>query len=114
MVCWLAPVVACVGLAACAGLAACGDKQLAALEAVRAEVCACKQPACAEAAMAKLPKTDIRSDHRTQALATAMLDCLAKIDQAATAAAASEDPDAPGSAAPGSAAPGSAGSATRP
>ena len=96
------------------GLAACGDKQLAQLEAVRAEICACTRPACAEAAMSKLPKENIRSDHRSQALATAMLDCLGKITFAANAAVTAEDPDAMGSAGqPGSAAVGS-GSATRP
>jgi hypothetical protein len=86
----LALVLAALGAGAGTG---CEDKQLAQLEAVRADVCACKSPLCAELAMRKLPKDDIRSDHRTQQLARDMMDCVSKIEEAATAKA-NEDPDA--------------------
>jgi hypothetical protein len=82
-------------------LAACEDKQLAQLEVVRADVCACKTPLCAETAMAHLPKDDIHSDRRTQEKAREMMDCLAKIEEAAQDKA-DPDPDA-GSAGSGSA-----------
>ena len=98
-------------LALLAVLAGCEDKQLARLETVRSEVCACKTPACAEAAMAKLPKEDIRSDHRTQAIAREMLDCVSKVNEAAKPP---EDADADPSAVPGPAPGPASGSATRP
>ena len=64
------------GLAIAAG---CRDPEIAHLESVKAEVCGCKTAACADAAMAKVPKAATTSNHRTQQLARDMLDCLHKL-----------------------------------
>lgn len=60
-------------------LAACTDREAAQLEDVKAKVCACKTSACAEAAMGNVPKEHVTSNHRTQAVAQQMLDCLSKL-----------------------------------
>jgi len=87
-------------------LLGCGDKQLETLEAVRDEVCACKTPACGEAAMKKVPQDKLESNRKMQHVAHAMLDCLAKLYDADRP---STDPDAEAPTSPGSAAPASAG-----
>lgn len=60
-------------------LSACADHELAKLETVRDEVCACKTIACADAAMAKVPAKNIESTHKSQKVAREMLDCLADV-----------------------------------
>ena len=82
MVRWLVIAVA---------LAGCGDKQLEELRAVRDEVCACKTPACGEAAMKKVPQGTIKSTHAMQRVANEMLDCIAKLSETRP----TTDPDAP-------------------
>ncbi|MGE0870883.1 MAG: hypothetical protein AB7P03_20110 [Kofleriaceae bacterium] len=77
----------------------CQDEHLAQLDRVKAEVCACTTPACAEAAMTKIPKANIESTARSQQVASAMLDCLGKLYQRGRP---STDPDAPISGSAGS------------
>ena len=60
-------------------LAACGDKQVDQLTAIKKEVCACKTVACGEAAMKKVPHTELKSDRKMQRVARDMLDCLARL-----------------------------------
>ena len=60
-------------------LAACENKELTQLERVKQDVCACKDVACAEAAMKRMPAGDVHPDHREQGVARDMLDCLAKL-----------------------------------
>jgi hypothetical protein len=57
----------------------CEDKDLTKLEQVKQQVCACKDVACAEAAMKSLPSGEIHPNHRQQGVARDMLDCLAKL-----------------------------------
>lgn len=86
-------------------LLGCGDKQLETLEAIRDEVCACKTPACGEAAMKKVPQDKLESNRKMQRVANEMLDCMAKLyvqDRPST------DPDAEEPTSPGSADPASA------
>jgi len=64
-------------------LAACGDRDAAQLEIVKREVCACDSVACAEAAMKHLPHGGGTPSHRDQAIARDMVDCLAKLKDAA-------------------------------
>ena len=65
-----------LGLAIVSG---CRDPEIAHLETVKTEVCDCKTAACADAAIAKVPKVATTSNHRTQQLARDMLDCLHKL-----------------------------------
>ena len=60
-------------------LAGCDDRERSQLEAVRRDVCACKDVACAETAMKKVPQGDVHATRREQDIARAMLDCLAKL-----------------------------------
>ena len=80
--------VICVALAA----PACKDHELARLKTVRDEVCACKTVACAEAALTKVPKKDVKSGARSQGVAREMLNCLAERYAAERP---TSDPDAP-------------------
>lgn len=57
----------------------CRDEGLARLADVRETVCACKDAACAEAAMKVVPATQVKSNARSQKVAREMLDCLAKL-----------------------------------
>ena len=66
-----------------AGLAGCPSQDITKLDAVKREVCACKDVPCAEAAMKKLPQGDVKPTHREQGIARDTLDCLAKIYDAA-------------------------------
>lgn len=63
---------------ALAGLAGCQDAQLTALEAVKAEVCACSTAACAEAALARVPQGTVRATPASRQVARDMLDCVAQ------------------------------------
>jgi hypothetical protein len=63
--------------------AACEDRERSQLDAVRKEVCACKDVACAETAMKKVPQGDVHATRREQDIARDMLDCLAKLYDAA-------------------------------
>lgn len=82
-------------------LLGCGNQQLEELERIRDEVCACKTPECGEAALAKVPQGKLETNRKMQAVASAMMDCMAKLDDADRP---STDPDAelpaPGSATP--------------
>lgn len=80
--------VICVALA----VGACSDHEAERLAKVRDEVCACKTVACAEAALARLPKSDVESNPRTQRLAREMLGCLAELYERGEP---TMDPDAP-------------------
>lgn len=60
-------------------LASCGDEQLDQLTTIKKEVCACKTVVCGETAMKKLPQRELKSDRKMQHVASAMLDCLAKL-----------------------------------
>lgn len=59
--------------------AGCRDARLAKLREIRDEVCACKAPACGEAAMKRVPQEKVESDHMAQKIANEMLECLAKL-----------------------------------
>jgi hypothetical protein len=72
-------------------LIGCGDKQLEELQAIRDEVCACKTPACGEAALKKVPQGTLESSHKMQRVAGEMMDCIAKLNEAERP---STDPDA--------------------
>ncbi|MGE0549669.1 MAG: hypothetical protein AB7O24_20670 [Kofleriaceae bacterium] len=88
----------------------CRDEQLEQLERVKAEVCACKTPECADAAMKKVPTENIESSYQSQRVAGALLDCLTKLYRGGPP---NTDPDAPvDDPGPGSA--GSAAAATPP
>lgn len=54
------------------------DRTASKVEAVKREVCTCRDVGCAEAAMKKLPSPD-KVSRREQELARDMLDCLAKL-----------------------------------
>lgn len=61
---------------------ACGDREAHKLAKIRDEVCACKTAQCADEALAKLPKKDIRSTPRAQKIAREMLDCVSELYKA--------------------------------
>jgi hypothetical protein len=69
--------VICVALAA-VGAAGCEDKGVAHMTLLKNAVCACKTTACAEAQL-KGGADHVESNHRTQALAQQMVECLAKL-----------------------------------
>lgn len=60
-------------------LCGCRDKQLDELIAIKEEVCACKNAACGEAAMGKVPQGDIKSTHKMQQVARSMMDCMKRL-----------------------------------
>ena len=76
----------------CVALAACTDHDVDRMAKVRDELCQCKTVKCAEAALERVPKQDIKSNPRTQKIAREMLDCLAEVYQSN---APTQDPDAP-------------------
>ena len=84
-----------VAIALIAGVA-CHDTEVDKLTGVKQRVCACKDVACAEAAMKDTPSGDVKANHHAQSVARDMLDCYAKLVEAQRP---STDPDAPGSAA---------------
>ena len=63
----------------CVALCACTDREADKLAKVRDQVCGCKTVKCAEAALERVPKHDVESNHRTQRIAREMLDCLADL-----------------------------------
>lgn len=73
-------------------LAACRDEQLARLQAIRDEVCACKTASCGEIALDKVGKDKISSNRQTQRLAREMMGCLARLYEQGRP---TTDPDAP-------------------
>jgi hypothetical protein len=93
-------------------LAACGDKDVAQLEGIRDQVCACETIECGEAALTKVPAKEIKSNRRTQRIARLMMDCMARLYEQGRP---STDPDRPRSepepelTPPGSSVPASAG-----
>lgn len=64
-------------------LLGCENHEQSQLDAVRKEVCACKDVACAETALKKVPSGDVHATRREQDIARDMLDCLAKLYDAA-------------------------------
>lgn len=84
-------------------LLGCGDKQLESLEVVRDELCACKTPACGDAAMKKVPQK-LKSDPKIQRVAAAMMECRAKLERAdrPTTDVDADEPTNPGSVDPAS------------
>ena len=94
---------------------ACGSSEIKKLQKTRDEVCACKSAKCAEAALDHVPKGEVESTPRAQAIAREMLDCLATIYKQDRP---TQDPDAetnglgatdPAASGPGTSAPASAG-----
>ncbi|MBX3161678.1 MAG: hypothetical protein KF773_37300 [Deltaproteobacteria bacterium] len=79
-------------LLAIALLAGCKSDEVKQLEQVKREICACKDVACGEAAMKKLPQKDQTSEFREQQLAKDIMNCLAKLYDEARP---STDPDQP-------------------
>ena len=71
--------------------AACGDEQVERMEAIKAEVCACKTAECAEAAMQKVQQTKLDAKPKVQRLAREMIDCVAELLEEGRPSA---DPDA--------------------
>jgi hypothetical protein len=63
-------------------LGACTDHGAARLTKIKDQVCACTTASCAEQAMAQVTQEKIDANHRTQAIARGMLDCLAKLQAA--------------------------------
>lgn len=57
----------------------CRDDGLTRLEEIRDEVCRCKTPTCGEQAMEKVGQTPVESTQRSQRIARAMMDCLARL-----------------------------------
>lgn len=57
----------------------CRDEQLGHVKLVRDEVCACRDVACGEAAMKKLPTYEGSPGHKVQQLASEMVTCLSKL-----------------------------------
>jgi hypothetical protein len=83
---------------ALACIAACGDREVDELVKVRDEVCACGSAgsgnaplACADAAMTRVPKQDVKASRKARAVARDMLDCYARF---ADAGRPKSDPDA--------------------
>jgi hypothetical protein len=71
-------------LAATVVAPACGDKELDQLSRVRDRVCACHDPACADAALADIPSQDIHPTPRAQGIANQIFRCVARTrDEAA-------------------------------
>jgi len=72
---------------------ACKDDEVAQLEAIRDEVCACKTILCANTAMKKIDskKPDVEPSYRAQHVAKLMMECLARLHAAGRP---TTDPDA--------------------
>jgi hypothetical protein len=68
-----------ISLALAAG---CRDPGVIELEGIRDEVCKCTDTVCAEAAMKRVPQTDVPNNHRSQKVAREMMECLAKLYEA--------------------------------
>lgn len=62
-------------------LAGCKDRRLAQMEAVRAEVCRCKDAECVDAALARMPNAGPRSRREGQKLAARILECVAAVGE---------------------------------
>jgi hypothetical protein len=90
---------------ACA-VGACRASQVDKLTAIKARVCACKTSSCGETALREVPQ-DIESNHRTQAIAHDMMECLARLYEAERPSD-SDDQGGDGATGPETAAPASA------
>lgn len=66
-------------LAIAIALCGCRDEGLDRLDDIRHEVCACETIACGEDAMKKVPQQGVTTDHRAQAIAREMMECMAKL-----------------------------------
>ena len=96
-VAWLTSYAASVRswIAILVTLAACHDRDVERLTAIKETVCSCRTATCAEQAVDQVSQATIASNHRTQALARDMMDCVAKLHAAERPII---DPDAEGSA----------------
>ena len=66
-------------------LAACHEPELSKLDQIKREVCACKDSACGDAAMKKLPTADGKprvASRKDQLTARALVGCLARLYEA--------------------------------
>jgi hypothetical protein len=86
----------------------CREDELSKLQAIRDEVCACKSVACGDAAMQRVPVIAGAGKRRSQVIARAMLDCLARLYEGARP---KTGPDVEVERDPGDGADGTAGSA---
>lgn len=68
-------------LALAVALAGCRDRRLVQLERVRAEVCRCKDAACVDAALARMPTGGPRDKRAGQKVAAEILGCVAKVGE---------------------------------
>lgn len=57
----------------------CKEDEIKKLEVVRDELCKCKDVACGEAVMTRVPMIAGAGNRRSQVVARAMLDCMAKL-----------------------------------
>lgn len=57
----------------------CKDRRLVQLENVRAEVCRCKDAACVNSALARMPTAGPKRERAAQRVAADILDCVAKV-----------------------------------
>ncbi len=64
------------------GGGACAETDVAKLEAVKKQVCACKDLPCTATAMKALPRP-VHASHREQVIARDVLDCVARLEEAA-------------------------------
>jgi hypothetical protein len=65
-----------------AWLVGCRNRDIERLTEIKDQVCACKTVSCAEEQIKAVPKSAIKSTHRTQAIARDMLGCLARLHEA--------------------------------
>ena len=109
------PATVRIGLAILVTLVACKNPDVERLNDVKRAVCACKDAACADQALAKLEKASIAKSPKTREVAKEIFGCRAKLELDERP---NTDPDAEGSGAPapaaGSDTPAAAGSAAAP
>lgn len=74
LVAWLLGSLVGLGLAG-----GCADPKLDRMTEVRNKVCACKDAACVEAALARMPAKSPRDEHRAQQVAREILTCVAQV-----------------------------------
>ncbi|MEZ4359098.1 MAG: hypothetical protein R3B48_02885 [Kofleriaceae bacterium] len=84
-----------VGGAALALLGSCRDPVLAQLDAVREEICRCKDLACSVAALDKVPKADAKNAARAREIAGKIQRCAVELEQRLAEEPAGDDDGAP-------------------
>ena len=78
---YAAPVLARIAILVT--LIACNDQGAERLTAIKVKVCACKTASCAEQELKRVPEAPIKSTHRTREIARDVLDCMARLQEAA-------------------------------